>query len=110
VDTRLPPDGPPLQPGEERTFTLAGLCGVPTGAVALSLNLTVTSPSAPGNLRLYPPEVPAPQASAINFAAGQTRANNAIVPAASDGSVAITVKNSSAGTVHLVLDVNGYFE
>jgi hypothetical protein len=48
--------------------------------------------------------------STINFVAGLTRANNAIVPAAADGSVAIRVKNSSTGSVEFILDVNGYFE
>jgi hypothetical protein len=78
--------------------------------VALSLNLTVTAPAAAGNLRLYPADVVAPLVSTLNFSAGQTRANNAIVAAAADGSVGIVVKNASAGAAHVVLDVNGYFE
>jgi hypothetical protein len=36
-----------------------------------------------------------------------TRANNAVVRLARDGT--INVKNGSAGSVHLVLDVNGFF-
>ena len=92
-------------------FALAGPpCGVPVGAQALSVNLTVTAPTAQGNLRLYPSDVGVPLVSAINFVAGQTRANNAIVAAAADGSVAIKVLNSSPGTVQFILDVNGYFE
>jgi uncharacterized repeat protein (TIGR01451 family) len=111
VDTRTPGQMPALQPGEERTYVLAGSpCGIPVGAAALSVNLTVTSATAPGNLRLYPADVPVPLVSTINFSAGQTRANNAIVPAAADGLVAITVKNSSVGTAEFILDVNGYFE
>ena len=77
---------------------LAGSCGIPTGAVALSVNLTVTAATEPGNLRLFPADVAVPQVSTINFSVGQTRANNAVVPAAADGSVAITVKNNSVGT------------
>jgi uncharacterized repeat protein (TIGR01451 family) len=111
VDTRLPAWQPALQPGEERTFVLAGPpCGIPVGAAALSVNVTVAAPTAPGYLSLYPADVGAPLVSSINFSAGQTRANNAIVPATADGSVAINVKNGSAGTVHLILDENGYFE
>jgi uncharacterized repeat protein (TIGR01451 family) len=111
VDTRTPGQLPALQPGEERTFVLTGpTCGVPVGAVSVSLNLTVTAPTAQGNLALYPADVDPPQASTINFVAGQTRANNAIVPASADGSVAIGVKNRSTGSVHVVIDVNGYFE
>jgi hypothetical protein len=48
--------------------------------------------------------------SSINFSAGVTRANNAIVPLATDGAGTIGVKNGSAGMVHFVLDVNGYFQ
>jgi uncharacterized repeat protein (TIGR01451 family) len=110
VDTRLPAWQPALQPGEERTFVLAGVCGIPTGAAALSVNLTVTAPTAPGNLRLFPADVAVPLVSTINFTAGLTRANNAIVAATADGSVAVSVKNASTGTVELVLDVNGYFQ
>jgi uncharacterized repeat protein (TIGR01451 family) len=111
VDTRTPGQAPALQPGEERTFVLAGPpCGIPSGAAALSVNLTVTSPTAAGNLRLYPADVAVPLVSNINFSAGQTRANNAIVAASADGTVAIKVKNSSVGTVEFILDVNGYFE
>jgi hypothetical protein len=111
VDTRTPAQAPALQPGQERMFVLAGApCGIPVGAVALSVNLTVTGATAPGNLRLYPSDVVAPLVSTINFTAGVTRANNAIVAAAADGSVAIKVKNTSVGTVEFVLDVNGYFK
>ena len=53
---------------------------MPSDARALSLNLTVTQPTAAGDLRLYPGDVPvAPPTSAINFQAGQTRSNNAIL-------------------------------
>jgi hypothetical protein len=48
--------------------------------------------------------------SNVNFVPGVTRANNAVVPLATDGSGTINVKNGSAGAVHFVLDVNGYFQ
>jgi hypothetical protein len=47
--------------------------------------------------------------SNVNFSAAQTRGNNAIVFLATDGTGTIKVKNGSAGAVHVVLDVNGYF-
>ncbi len=40
---------------------------------------------------------------------GQTRANNAVVPLGADGAIAVHVHQQS-GTVHVVLDVSGYFE
>ncbi len=114
LDTRNPAGplgGPALQPGATRTFDAVGsTCGVPATAKALSVNLTVTGPVGPGQLTLYPgDEVSAPLASSINFRAGQTRANNAILLLALDSS-GFKVLNGSAGTVHFILDVNGYFQ
>jgi hypothetical protein len=44
----------------------------------------------------------------VNYAAGRTRGNNAVVPLGRDGAVTVFVKQPS-GTTHLVIDVNGYF-
>jgi hypothetical protein len=57
----------------------------------------------------YPGDGAPPRVSSVNFSAGQTRANNAVVPLALDGTGGINVKNGSAAAVHVVLDVNGYF-
>jgi len=48
-------------------------------------------------------------ASTINFSAGQTRANNAILPLALDGT-GLKFKGGSTGSLHFILDVNGYFK
>ena len=112
VDTRGPagPYGlPPLTAGGVRTFHLAGHCGVPAGAAAVSVNVTVTGPAAEGLLRLYSSDQQVPNTSTISFKGGQTRANNAIVAVSSDGKASISVHNASAGTVYFILDVNGYF-
>jgi hypothetical protein len=61
-----------------------------------------------GDLRLYPANVAAPVVSVINFGPGQTRANNAVVPL--DATGAFKVQTDSLGTVHMFLDVNGYFQ
>jgi uncharacterized repeat protein (TIGR01451 family) len=113
ADTRDPlsPNGPPaLQPDQDRSFVLSGTCGVPAGATAVAVNVTVTGGTAQGDLRIFPSDVTMPLVSTINFAAGQTRANNAIVVASLDGSVSITVHNDSTGPVEFILDVTGYFE
>ena len=113
ADTRdaSSPNGPPaLGPGDNRTLVLAGTCGIPAGATALAVNLTVTGATASGNVRLFPADVAMPLVSTINYVAGLTRANNAIVGASADGQVAITAHNASSGEVHLILDVTGYFE
>ena len=109
ADTRDPIGpygGPALSTGVERTFVIANQCGIPATARAVSFNVTVTQPGAPGHVILYPGGTPAPSVSTINFRAGQTRANNAIVPLGGGGSLAVV----SAAPTHFILDVNGYFE
>jgi hypothetical protein len=115
LDTRNTPSGPlagpALQPSATRTFNVsASGCGIPSGAWAVSVNATITGPGAPGYVTLYPGGGTLPLASTINFSPGQTRANNAVVPLASDFTGTINVTNGSSGTVHLILDVNGYFK
>src|SRR5882762_7616517 len=74
VDTRSA--GGPLAAGVERTFPFAGICGIPATAIAVSVNIAVTQPTAAGNVRLYPAGSLVPTSSAINYSAGQTRTNN----------------------------------
>jgi hypothetical protein len=77
--------------------------------MAVSANVTVVSPSAGGHLRLYASGTPRPGTSSLNFAAGQTRANNAVVSLGVDGAMVVFVSQPS-GTAHVVLDVTGYFQ
>jgi Subtilase family len=101
---------PALAGGLQRAFALAGVCGVPAAAKAVSVNVTVTGPTAIGDLRLFPVGVSTAIVSTINFYPGQTRANNAIVQLGGGTTASITVQNDGAGTVDLILDVNGYFQ
>jgi hypothetical protein len=100
---------PALLPQSARVLAVAGRCGIPTTAAALSANVTVIAPAAPGFLTLYPGNSMAPTASSINFGPGQTRANNAVVKLSTDGALTLGILNGSVGAVHFVLDVNGYF-
>ena len=50
-----------------------------------------------------------PSSSALNYGAGQTRANNAVLSLNGAGSLAVLCEQQS-GQVHFILDVNGYFE
>jgi hypothetical protein len=111
LDTRGPAGpngGPALQPGQSRSFTLAGSCGIPATARALSVNITVVDPTSGGNLILFPADQVAPTASSINFQAGVTRANNALISLSAVG--AVQVRANSGAPVQFVLDVNGWFE
>jgi glucose/arabinose dehydrogenase len=112
LDTRDAPGsfgGPALAAGTVRTFALTGRCGIPTTARTLSGNVTVTAPSAAGDLRFFPGGGTVPPTSTINFRAGQTRANNAVLTLSPTGSLSVRCDMASGG-VQLILDVNGYFE
>lgn len=106
LDTRA--GGGPVAAGVDRSFAIATTCGVPTTARAVSLNVTVTQPTHAGNVRLFPAGGAVPLASTLNYVAGQTRANNAVIGLGEGGR--LTVRCSPSGSTHLVLDVNGYFE
>jgi Tol biopolymer transport system component len=110
VDTRQ--QGPALASGVGRTFLIAGTCGIPATARSVQLNVTVFQPGGNGRLTLYPGDLAAPLTSTINFRSGETRANNAALSLALDGTgtLAITPLVSGGGTVHVILDVSGYFQ
>lgn len=118
IDTRNatgPLGGPALVAGGRRLFLVAGVsgaagCGVPLAAKALSANVTVTQPAASGDLRIFGGNLAVPSGTSINFTPGQTRANSAQAGLATDGTGTIAVQNDAAGTVQLLMDVNGYYK
>jgi len=121
VDTRwdavLTYGGPAFVAGETRVITVTDNpsmpreCGVPAGAKAVALNVTVTQPSAAGVLRVFPGGETVPVATSISYGGGRTRANNAIVRLSPDGRGNISVRaDQLSGGVHVILDVSGYFE
>jgi subtilisin-like proprotein convertase family protein len=110
IDTRDPSGplgGPALAGGSTRTFAIASQCGIPADAASVSANVTITGPTAEGHLTFYPNGTVPPLVSTINYRAGQTRANNAILVLGPAGD--FNVSCAGVGTVNLILDVNGYF-
>ena len=83
----------------------AGVCGVPAGATALALTLTVVEPQANGYLTAWPASQAQPTASSLNFSAHQVRANGSIIRVDSSG--AFRVYTSVPAQV--VVDVVGAF-
>ena len=112
IDTRNPngpSGGPALAAGASRTFQVAGLCGVPSSAKAVAINLTVVLPSSTGDLRLYPAGITAPMASTVNFRGGIIRANNGTVALGTSGQLTVLCDMSSGATNFLV-DIYGYYQ
>jgi hypothetical protein len=113
IDTRLASGrlaGPALKPSANRLFAMAGACGLPSTARAVSVNVTVAGSSAAGYLTLGASDKALPFASTVNYTVGAVRSNNAIFEVSNDGAEAFVVYNGSPGPVHFILDVNGYFE
>ncbi len=112
LDTRNPDGpygGPALTALSPRTFLATGQCGVPAGVKALSVNVAVTLGTASGDVSIYEGGFVSNPTPLIDYSAGQTRANNGVV--ALDGTGNFVLKTGQAtGTVHVIVDVNGYFQ
>lgn len=111
--------GPILTHGVIRNFavyTAPANCGLPAdGTVkAVTLNVTVVNPSSIGHLTVFPYLTTVPVVSTINYAAGEPAlGNGAIVPITNDPSFQISVLPVLTGTgqtVHVIIDITGYFK
>lgn len=117
ADTRNPAGvngGPAIVVFNTRKFRIQGNCGVPTGAKAVTLNVTVVQPGEAGWLGLYPSATNFSGTSTINFNAGEFAiANGAIVPlSATQDDISVLWGNYSSNrtnTTNVILDVTGYF-
>jgi hypothetical protein len=105
LDTRT--NGGPVGPGSVRTVKVTGKNGVPASNVgAVVLNVTVTEPTAPGYITVYPAGQSPPTASNLNFVPGQSIANLVTAKVGANGSVSIF---NFAGSTQVLFDVVGYF-
>ncbi|MGW2622802.1 hypothetical protein [Micromonospora taraxaci] len=77
---------------------------VPTAVVA---NLTVTAPTRAGVLTAHPNGSVQPTASNVNYVAGETASNHAIVGVGENENIVLF--NNSSGYTHLIVDQSGYF-
>lgn len=113
IDTRNPDGpyaGPALSSGVSRNFTLAGQCGIPASAEAVVVNVTAVNPPSEGQITGYPAGLTPPNTNTISFTAGRTRANNAVLPLAAGGILAVRPFVANGEAVHMVLDVTGYID
>jgi len=117
--------GGPLGAGQKISVQVAGHGGVPTMGSstppsAVVLNVTATNPTQASYLTVYPGRYSAcplgtncsspgppnpPQASNLNFVAGQTVPNLVEVAIGDDGTVSLY---NAAGSVHVIFDIEGW--
>ena len=92
-----------------RTFGVSGRGGVPSNAIAVTGNLTVTGQTSPGYLFIGPVAMNDPTSSTLNFPVGDDRANGVTV-ALGGGTLSVTFVAPTPGpTAHVIFDVTGYF-
>jgi len=95
-----------LGAGSTTCWDVAGEGGVPSDAKAVAINVTAVAPSATGYVTLYASGTTKPSTSSLNYAAGETLANNGIVELGTDGKLcAYTLRQTK-----LNIDVSGSFD
>lgn len=98
-----------ISAGQERDIPLKTNGGVPDGATAALLNITVTETSTAGFLKVFKPGVAVPAASNINWDhEGSNVANNATVVLDAEERCRIRCGGTSAST-HVIVDVLGWY-
>jgi spore germination protein YaaH len=92
-----------------RTWQVTGRGGIPTTALAVTANVTVTDQTAAGFVTVTSVASVAPTTSTLNFPIGDNRANNLTVPLGPGGTLSAVYRARGSQTTHLILDVTGYF-
>ena len=77
----------PRSPGSITEVQIAGTGSVPLGATGAVLNVTAVNAAAPGFLSVFPCGTAVPDASNLNYAAGQTIPNAVFARLSADGHV-----------------------
>ncbi len=113
LDTRVGTGGfrAPLGAGQSLALQVAGFGGVPTmtdqvAPTAAVVNVTVTDTTSGSYLTVYPSGSALPLASDLNWRAGATVPNLALVKLGADGKIVIY---NGYGTVDVIVDVVGWY-
>jgi hypothetical protein len=118
LDTRpgtLPASGKktPLGPGvanihtQQVTGNVGSCVGIPATATAVAMNVTAANATASSFLTVYPADKALPNASNLNWVAGQAPIPNKVdVRLSADGKIKMYTES---GTVNVIADVVGYY-
>jgi Tol biopolymer transport system component len=91
------------QAGSTLELPITGRGAVGGGAVAAVVNITAVNATAAGFVTVYPCDAPQPLASSLNYAPGETAANEVIAKLSPTGTICLFTLQS----VDLVVDVTG---
>ncbi len=95
--------GGPIKSQSQRELDLSAV--VPFAATAVVLNVTVVNPSVDGYLTVYPCDIPRPEASSLNYVAGQTVANAVTVAVRTSRKICLYAQ----GTTDVIGDLSGWY-
>jgi alpha-tubulin suppressor-like RCC1 family protein len=87
--------------GSVTELVVSGRANVPGTATAAALNITAADSTTPGYVTVWPCGAPRPNASTLNFRAGQTVANAMIGQIGANGKVCLF----TSGATHLIVDL-----
>lgn len=120
VDTRLA--GGPLQPKEERVYQTygsgsvflaqggkAGGCGISQQSIAVEASVTAVGPKGNGYFRAWPNGETEPNATFLNYTAGQSITNTGAISISRTEPQDLRVQNRD-GVTNYVIDIQGYYE
>ena len=100
----------PVGTGVAQNFQVTGVGGVPSGATAVTGNLTITEQTSGGGIYLGPVSNASPTIFTLDFPAGDNRANAVTMMLGAGGKLFFTFKSPSAGkAAQVIFDVTGYF-
>lgn len=89
--------------GSALVLKVVGRGGVPAGAKAVSLTVTVVKPVAAGTISVHPCGSARTAATLMTFAAGATASNSVVAKVGTNGNVCVWTSSRT----HVVVDVNG---
>jgi hypothetical protein len=95
--------------GTPRTMIVGGGWSTPTGAKAITGNLTAVAQTAAGYVAITRDPTPSPPVSTLTFPLGDTRAIGVTAPLNATGRLSFVYKATAGATTHLLLDVTGFF-
>lgn len=97
----------PIAGGGVVTLQVAGQSGIPaTNVRAVVVNVTATQGTSAGGITVWPTTQARPGLGTISYVGNESITSQAIIPVGGDGKISVY---NNTGSVHVILDVQGYF-
>jgi hypothetical protein len=104
LDTRT---GTGLAGGQVTRFAVTSHGGIPDGAAAVTINLTVLRPATAGSIAVFPGDTAWNGAASVSLLAGLNKQSMVTAKLGADGT--LSVRNNIASTIQVIGDVAGYY-